>query len=128
MKYIDKAKLPVFLKLKKQLALFIGTGRYFESRTFDWIKLEFHENGVRCTLIQSFDEGDELVNDVQSFSTVADLENEHDSGNTNFIEGTLEDCLIWIKKTYDADLSKFVLTEELNEVYAELVITGRMGG
>jgi siroheme synthase (precorrin-2 oxidase/ferrochelatase) len=128
MRYIDKAKVPVFLKLKKQLALFIGTGTYFESRTFNWIKLEYHKNVVRCTFIQSFDEGSELYDEVQSFATVADFENENDTENAKFTEGTLEDCLSWIEKNYTADLNKFVLTENLNELYAELVANGRLGG
>ncbi len=126
MKYINKEKLLSYLKLKKEVALFIGVGQYFESKTFDWIKLEYHSDRIKCTKIQSLDEGSEIFNDVKSFSTINDLEKESDF-NEESIEGTLEYCLSWINKYNHADTNKFILIEDLNEIYTLLVENGQLG-
>lgn len=122
MKYIDKQKLLTYLKLKKEMALFLGVGEYFESKTFDWIKLEYHPEKIKCTKIRTFDEGDAISNDIKSFSTLNDLE-----GEEEHVEGTLEHCLDWITTNENADAGKFIVTEDLNEIYSILVENGTLG-
>ncbi len=122
MKYIDKHKLLTYLKLKKEMALFLGVGEYFESKTFDWIKLEYHPDSIKCTKICTFDEGNAISNDIRSFSTLNDIE-----GEEEHVEGTLEYCLDWINKTEKADTGKFIMTEDLNEIYKILVEKGTLG-
>lgn len=127
MKYINNEKLLTYLKLKKEIALFIGVGHYFESKTFDWIKLEYHSDRIKCTKIHSFDEGSETFNDVKSFSIVNDLEKEINLDEEKSVEGTLDYCLSWINKNNNADTNKFILIEDLNEIYSNLVENGQLG-
>jgi hypothetical protein len=124
MKYIDKHKLFTYLKLKKEMALFLGVGEYFESKTFDWIKIEYHPDRIKCTKIRTFDEGDAISNDIRSFSTLNDMEGEDEEEH---VEGTLEYCLDWINKIENADTGKFIVTEDLNEIYLILVENGALG-
>lgn len=126
-KYLGREKLGGYLKLKKQIALFLGIGEHFESKTFDWIKLEYFPEYIKCTKICSFDEGSSIFNDVKSFSTVNDMEQEMGLHNEDSTEGTLEHCLNWITANHKTDTNTFVLTEDLNEIYAALVENGELG-
>lgn len=128
MKYIPKEQLATYLKLKKQLALFIGTGQYFENRTFDWIKLDYYPDTIVCTKVRSLDEGNEIFSDILSFATVNDLEKEIGLQEEERYSGTLEQCLVWINDNYRVDTNTFILMEELPKIYLALVEKGELEG
>lgn len=128
MKYIPKEQLATYLKLKKQLALFIGTGQYFENRTFDWIKLDYYPDTIVCTKVRSLDEGNEIFSDIFSFATVNDLEKETGLQEEERYSGTLEQCLVWINDNYRVDTNTFILMEELPKIYLALVEKGELEG
>ncbi|MBC9795082.1 hypothetical protein [Sinomicrobium weinanense] len=55
MNFIKENKLELHLKLGRKLARFVKTDLYFNSRTFDWLKLEKTEDQYKAALIRSFD-------------------------------------------------------------------------
>ena len=127
MKYINQSEIDKYLKRNIELALFVGIGEYFEDKTFDWLKISFNGNIYKVQFIQSFDEGNEMVNSISDFSTVNDLEIETGGAEIKSIEGQLLDCIAWITKNYNCDLSLFVKLDSLNEIYAGLVEKGELG-
>lgn len=123
MKIIPNSKIELYLKLNRKLAQFIKIDYYFESKTFDWIKLEKYNNNYKARLIRSFDEGDEVFNNVLEFSTVNEIDN-----NTNyFFVGSLEEIKEWVKKEFKTNLNQLCLLENLKWKYIDLVNNNELG-
>ncbi|MDP5229696.1 MAG: hypothetical protein NWQ38_04830 [Cellulophaga sp.] len=124
MKVIPENKIELYLKLGKVLAHFVKVDAYFESRTFDWIKLEKSNTSYRATLVRSFDEGDEIFNDVAEFETLNVL----DEYENQCLEGDFKTIRKWILERFDVKMDGFHQINDLKVKYLELVNNNKLGG
>lgn len=122
MKTIPEHKIEVHLKLGRTLACFVKVDSYFESRTFDWLKLEKHHSKYKATLVRSLDEGDEFFNEVSKFETVNELEGEEEC-----VEGAIQAIKKWVLETYGLNMDGFYPMNALNIRYTELVKENKLG-
>jgi len=123
MKTIPDNKIGLHLKLGRKLAQFIKTDTYFESRTFDWIRLEKENDLYRASLIRSFDEGDESFIEVAEFETA----NELDEFENKFLEGNKDEVFNWMESEFQIAPNQFHAIEGLNIKYLELVNANKLG-
>ncbi|MGS2763138.1 hypothetical protein [Sinomicrobium pectinilyticum] len=123
MKTIPENKIELYLKLGRKLACFVKVYWYFESRTFDWIKLEKSDLNYKATLIRSLDEGDEIFNDVTEFETC----NELDKDENDFLEGDIETIKQWMMEKFDLKMDGFHQMNDLKVKYMELVKENKLG-
>ncbi|WP_159023549.1 hypothetical protein [Formosa sp. L2A11] len=123
MKTIPENKIELYLKLGKILALFVKVDVYFESRTFDWLKLEKCKSNYRVTLVRSFDEGDDVFSDVYEFKTLNVL----DESENKFSEGDFETIRKWILEHFDVKMDQFYQINDLKIKYLELVKANKLG-
>lgn len=114
----NEKKAFLLLKLGHPVALVVGVGDFFESQTFDWIKLELLSDlYFRAVLIRSFHQGDRHFPYVLSFDTTNGMATGHDPVTNNYIEGTWEECLLWITESFHCPTDKFVKQESLELIY-----------
>ena len=132
MNYIPQQKIKTYLKLKGELALYVGIGSYFESTTFEWI--HFYEGEPEdegevyvAKLVQSFDEGSTSTYYVDDFQTVEELEDEEGESDISFIESDFDNCIKWIVSEHNGDLNKFVTIDDLDSIYLKLAEQGELG-
>ncbi len=123
MKVIPEKKIELYLKLERKLACFVKVDTYFESRTFDWLKLEKNDSNYKATLVRSFDQGDEYFNDILEFETV----NELDEYENEFSEGDIETVKKWILEKCDLKMDGFCQMNDLKIKYVELVKENKLG-
>lgn len=124
MDHISKEKAELHLRLGRTLAIFVKVDRFFESLTFDWIAIEKQEAVFKATLVRSINEGDEIFNDVLSFSTLNQDETDYDELTNPFFVGDLNDCYQWIASKYKIKELSFVRLEHLKSIYTDLCKSG----
>lgn len=116
--YILPEKAHLHLKLGRKLAVFVKTGKWFESKTFEWIGIEGKSAPYTATYIKTYDEGSEYLGEVLDFRRVfyndADLQE-------NSITGSLEDCMHWIANKLDGTGIRLMKQEDLKIVYLDLL-------
>lgn len=117
MKYLSARQVGLNLKMGRELAQFIGVGKYFESTTFEWVRLFPDGEEVSIELIRSFDEGDEHHTNVALFSTSA----EQDSDEVYGFSGSLNLCLDWLENEIGGSRDKFVKKEEIGLEYQKVI-------
>ncbi len=117
MKIIPENKIELYLKLGKKLAHFVKVDTYFESRTFDWIKLEKSDSTYKATFIRSFDQGDEIFSEVTEFETLNDL----DEYENLFLVGDIETIRKWILEKFNLKMDGFYQINDLKIKYKELI-------
>lgn len=120
MKYIPREKLRLHLKMGRDLSQFIGVGQYFESVTFDWVRISGTEQHAKIEFIRSMDEGDQFFCDVTSFSTVGELEPEE----VKEYIGPLNACLFWLESKFGGSPDRFVGKGMIDSEY-EAYVQGR---
>jgi hypothetical protein len=126
--YFSKEKALLHLNLGRTVTLFARVGEFFESKTFDWIKLErISPETCKCTLVRSFPEGDEFTADVVSFRTVNQLEEGFDAVSNPYIEGSLDECIAWMSAEFGIrENVSFIIPDDLNKIYAEVYRKGEL--
>ncbi|WP_346320990.1 hypothetical protein [Chitinophaga sp. YIM B06452] len=126
--YFSKEKALLHLNMGRSVALFARVGEFFESKTFDWIKLErISPEACKCTLVRSFPEGDGFTADVVNFRTVNQLEEGFDAVSNPYTEGTLEECITWMSEKFGIrENASFMIPEDLNKIYAEIYKKGEL--
>ncbi|WP_261924982.1 hypothetical protein [Shewanella sp. NFH-SH190041] len=117
MKYIPREKLKLYLKMGRELSQFISIGQYFDSVTFDWVRMTGSEQNAKIELIRSVDEGDDYYCDVTLFSTIGEIDPEEIK---EYI-GSLDNCLAWLESELGGSPDKFVGKGMIDQEYEEYV-------
>ena len=123
MQTIPENKIELHLKLGRVLACFVKVDTFFESRTFDWIKLEKEGSLYKATLIRSIDEGDEFFSDVTAFET---LNNKYTYENLQSV-GEIDLIKKWCLENFELEMNAFYQLSVLKEHYIKLVQENKLG-
>lgn len=113
MTYLTKDQLPLYLKMGRELTQFIGIGKYFESATFDWVRVSGSLDSSTIEVIRSIDEGDEYFCDVKSFSSIAEIDIEE----RREFSGNLEQCLLWLESEVGGSRERFIRKGTIDSEY-----------
>ncbi|MEM1000598.1 MAG: hypothetical protein AAGN35_26330 [Bacteroidota bacterium] len=123
-RYIAPGKIPLHLKLRRQLTQYLCVGEHYGLATIDWLVLAGDPSGAcQCTLVRSIDEGGGLQFAVPEFPTIAaEIEAEPPAQCT----GSLAECLDWAKAQGGSE-DRFGNLASLNAIYRDLVEQGIAG-
>lgn len=124
MKIMTEEKAKLHLKLGRKLAIFVRLDNYFEQLTFDWILAEKIDADYKVALIRTLNEGDQIFNDVLSFTTINQIEEDFEN-STNSFKGNLEECFSWIKSKFNFTQLNFIAIEDLKFIYTEYAKKGK---
>lgn len=116
--YILPQKAHLHLKLGRKLAVFVKAGAWFESKTFEWIRIEGKLAPYTATYVKTYDEGNEYTTDVLSFRTAA--YNDADRAE-NSVSGSLEDCMRWMDERLEGASIRLMRQEDLRIIYLNMV-------